>query len=201
MGHHHHKKGHGIVGHHAPHHALPSEAPPVPPDVYIGISFSPAAIIAATSRRCKLLGQGGCGRVFAADLPSTAAADTVPASNGSPAQGPPSTNSAQAASSATSNAANPTPKPSTSTSNVKTALLPKRVAVKTALPPAHGASWQHSRSLMAEARALRLAGHPAVIKVIGSCWSDELDALVFELLPALFTVLHRAQHTARQGLA
>lgn len=33
------------------------------------------------------------------------------------------------------------------------------------------------------ARSLRLTSHPAIIKVLGSCWSDDLDALVFELLP------------------
>lgn len=36
---------------------------------------------------------------------------------------------------------------------------------------------------MVEAKALHNTCHPAVIKLLGTCWTDTLDALVFELLP------------------
>jgi serine/threonine protein kinase len=143
-----HKQKHGVQGLCcAPQQTHGSSAagtqPPVPLECHVGVQFSPAAIVAATNATCqraKLLGQGGCGRVHAANMPRAAQMQAQGA-----AQLP---------------------------------LLPMRVAIKTALP-----SLASRRSLMVEAKTLRLAAHPAVISLLGTCWSDRLDALVFELLP------------------
>jgi serine/threonine protein kinase len=105
----------------------------------VGLQFSPQAISDATSHRCRLLGQGSCGRVHAADLPAAEAATAAAVAGG---------------------------------------VLPRRVAIKTALPCPVS-----RRTLLVEASALRLVAHPAVVRLLGTCWSDALDALVFELLP------------------
>eukprot|EP00775_Hariotina_reticulata_P009653 gene9653-9813_t len=168
----------GHLAHHHAHHALPMDLPPVPEDVHVGIRFPPESIVAATSKRCQLLGQGGCGRVIAADMPSTSSALPTPASAPKPAstaegQQPGTlSNPENAGISCSGTLKQPPQQPA------PLAGLPKRVAIKTALP-----SNSNRRSLMAEARALRLSAHPAIVKLHGSCWSDELDALVFELLP------------------
>lgn len=47
----------GHLAHHHAHHALPIDLPPVPEDVHVGIRFPPESIVAATSKRCRLLGQ------------------------------------------------------------------------------------------------------------------------------------------------
>lgn len=150
---------------------MPADTPPVPADCHVGVQFSASAITAATSKRCKLLGQGACGRVTAAEYP---AATPAPA----PAGAGPSTTAGGVASTTTSggNNDNSTTSTSTSTTNYSSSvptngsssssvLRPRRVAIKTALP-----SPGNRRSLMVEAKALAHTAHPAgaVIRVAAS---------------------------------
>lgn len=148
---------------------MPADTPPVPADCHVGVQFSASAITAATSKRCKLLGQGACGRVTAAEYPAaTPAPAPVPAGAGPStaagvASGVVSTStttgggnndtSTICTSNTTTNSSSFTTNGSSSSSSV---LRPRRVAIKTALP-----SPGNRRSLMVEAKALAHTAHPA----------------------------------------
>lgn len=140
--------------HHHSHHHGPTEAPPVPGDCHVGINFTPASILTATSRRCKLLGQGGCGRVIAADMPAVVQ-NTPPAV---PADIQAATANRKAATTAVDGAATVSatasaqqtqqqqegevvgPRNGSSNSSSSAGAWAKRVAIKTALP-SHSRRW------------------------------------------------------------
>lgn len=147
---------------------MPADTPPVPADCHVGVQFSASAITAATSKRCKLLGQGACGRVTAAEYPAATPAPAPAGASPSTAAGAAGVASTTTGGGSNDTSTTSTSKTTTNSSKITTncssnrnnssssVLRPRRVAIKTALP-----SPGNRRSLMVEAKALAHTAHPA----------------------------------------